>query len=40
MIDGYLATETMPKWQRVRAVQRQGYTMQSAVTRAGQVLFG
>lgn len=40
MIDGYLATETLPKWQRVRAVQRQGYTMQSAVTRAGQVLFG
>ena len=39
-IDVYLATETLPKWQRVLSVQRQGYTMQSAVTRAGQLLFG
>lgn len=40
MVDGYLATEAMPKRQRVRTVQREGYTMQSLITRAGQVLFG
>lgn len=40
MIDRYLATEAMPKLRRVIAVQRGGYTMQSPITRAGQVLFG
>lgn len=39
-IDAYLATEKMKKLPRVIAVQRMGYTMQSAVTRAGQVVFG
>lgn len=40
VVDGYLATERMPKLLRVWAVQRGGYTMQSRVTRAGQILFG
>lgn len=39
-IDGYLATQPMGKVHRVLAVRRGGYTMQSPVTRAGQLLFG
>ena len=39
-IDGYLATQPMGKLRRVLAVRRGGYTMQSPVTRAGQILFG
>ena len=39
-IDGYLATQPMGKLRRVLAVRRGGYTMQSPVTRAGQLLFG
>ncbi len=39
-IAAYLATKKMNKLQRVIAVQRQGFTMQSVVTRAGQVVFG
>lgn len=40
IIDRYLATEKQGKLQRVLAVQRGGYTMQSTVTRLGQILFG
>lgn len=40
VIDTYLATESMPKWQRIPAVLRGGYTMQSPITRAGQIIFG
>lgn len=36
----YLATETMPKIRRLWTVRRGGYTMQSPVTRLGQILFG
>ena len=39
-IDRYLATEAMGKIRRVLAVRRGGYTMQSRVTRMGQLLFG
>lgn len=39
-IAAYLATEGMRKLPRVIAVQRMGYTMQSVVTRAGQIVFG
>ena len=39
-IDGYLATRSMDKLRRVLAVRRGGYTMQSPITRAGQLLFG
>ena len=39
-IAAYLATEKMGKIQRVLTVQKQGYTMQSAVTRLGQMVFG
>lgn len=39
-IDGYLATRSMGKLRRVLAVRREGYTMQSPITRAGQLLFG
>ena len=39
-IDGYLATRPMGKVRRVLAVRRGGYTMQSPITRAGQLLFG
>ena len=39
-IDGYLATQPMGKVRRVLAVRRGGYTMQSPITRAGQLLFG
>ena len=40
VIDRYLATEAMGKIRRVLAVLRGGYTMQSRVTRMGQLLFG
>ena len=40
VIDGYLATEKMGKLRRVIAVQRMGCTMQSQVTRMGQIIFG
>ena len=36
----YLATESMPKVRRVLAVRKGGYTMQSPVTRLGQLIFG
>lgn len=39
-IDAYLATQQLPWLRRVMAVQRGGYTMQSVVTRVGQILFG
>ena len=39
-IDGYLATRSMDKLRRVLAVRRGGYTMQSPITQAGQLLFG
>lgn len=40
IIDAYLATEKKPKFLRILAVQKGGYTMQSMITRAGQLLFG
>ncbi len=40
VIDGYLATERMGKPRRLLAVWRGGYTMQSRVTRLGQLLLG
>lgn len=40
VIDDYLATEKLPKLRRVLAVQRLGCTMQSKVTRLGQIIFG
>ena len=40
VIDRYLATERMGKIRRVMAVRRGGYTMQSRITRMGQLLFG
>ena len=36
----YLATRTMKKVPRVLAVRRMGCTMQSSITRVGQMLFG
>ena len=36
----YLATEKKDKISRIFAVQLGGYTMQSPVTRAGQIIFG
>lgn len=39
-VNAYLSTEAMGKLRRVTAVQRQGFTMQSPVTRLGQILFG
>lgn len=39
-LDAYLATEQLPKWRRVRAVRRDGYRMQSPLTRLGQIIFG
>lgn len=38
--EAYLDTQPMPKLQRVLTVQKHGYTMQSAVTRLGQILLG
>jgi len=40
VIDGYLATEKLPKLRRVLAVQKLGCTMQSKITRLGQIIFG
>lgn len=40
VIDRYLATRQMPWLRRVWTIQMNGYTMQSPVTRAGQILFG
>ena len=40
LTEAYLATEKMPKLQRIRTVRELGCVMQSPVTRAGQVLFG
>lgn len=40
IIDGYLATEELGKLRRVITVRRKGYTMQSSITRIGQILFG
>lgn len=39
-IDRYLATEALSKVRRVAAVRRAGYTMQSRMTRLGQIIFG
>lgn len=39
-VKDYLATERMGKLRRVAAVRRGGYTMQSRITRIGQLLFG
>lgn len=39
-VEAYLRTESMGKLRRVIAVQRGGYTMQSPMTRLGQVLLG
>ena len=39
-VDAYLATRGMSKLARVLKVQRMGCTMQSAITRAGQLLYG
>ena len=40
IVDGYLATQHMPKIPRVLAVRRMGCVMQNPVTRLGQILFG
>ena len=40
VIDAYLSTQHMRKIPRVLAVRRIGCTMQSPVTRLGQILFG
>ena len=40
VVDAYLATQRMRKLPRVLAVRRMGCTMQSPVTRLGQILFG
>lgn len=40
VLERYLATQRMGKLRRVWTVQREGYTMQSLVTRVGQVLLG
>lgn len=40
IVDGYLATQSMPKMQRIAALKRGGYLMQSRVARTGQLLFG
>lgn len=39
-LDGYLATEKLPKVRRILAVRKGGYTMQSGITRLGQIIFG
>ncbi len=38
--EAYLLTRDLPKCARIRAIRRGGFTMQSALTRAGQMLFG
>ena len=40
LVDAYLATRTKKKIPRVIAVRRLGCTMQSPITRMGQILFG
>ncbi len=40
IVDCYIAIEALPKLQRIKALQEGGYLMQSAITRAGQMLFG
>jgi len=40
LVDAYLATRTMKKIPRVMTVRRLGCTMQSPLTRMGQILFG
>lgn len=40
VVEGYLATQRLPKLRRVAAVQKGGYTMQSTITRVGQMLLG
>lgn len=40
VIQAYLETEQMPRMKRVLAVQRMGCTMQSVITRMGQLFFG
>ena len=39
VIDGYLAIAGLPKTQRIRALRKGGYLMQSRITRLGQLLF-
>ncbi len=39
-VNGYLATRSMPKRERIREIRRLGCVMQSPLTRAGQILFG
>lgn len=39
-VDGYLRTEHLCKPRRILAVQKGGYTMQSTITRLGQMLMG
>jgi len=39
VIDVYLAVEDLPKLRRIRALRRDGYLMQSRITRLGQYLF-
>ncbi len=39
-LDAYLATERLPKGQRIRAVRRGRYVMQGRLTRLGQIIFG
>lgn len=39
-VDGYLRTEHLCKPRRILAVQKGGYTMQSTITRLGQMLLG
>lgn len=39
-IEGYLSTQTLCKPRRIAAVFRGGYTMQSPITRIGQIFFG
>ena len=38
--EDYLATRGMKKIPRIRAVRRLGCTMQSRITRIGQMVFG
>ena len=40
IVDGYLATQALPKMQRMAALKRGGYLMQSRIARMGQRLFG
>ena len=40
VVDSYLRTKELPKFRRIRALRRGGYTMQSRTARWGQMLFG